>query len=221
MTMTQRPRSYVLAIVLGGMLLAGCSGGADDTGTTSVDDSGGVAVAPESDLAEGEARIDASESTADQVAVLEDRAVVYRVSLVLEVDDVAAAAQTAAEVATRYDGYVQSEATSGQGAGPVEPGDPTLVEPGSTDEFGIVPPVPPVPPFPPDGTSAVLVLRVPAASYTDAVADLEALGETITRTRTADDVTDQVVDVEARIETRRRGIANRMRMGTSDDRIPD
>jgi hypothetical protein len=206
MSMTQRPRGYVLAIVLGGMLLAGCSSGTDDSGPTSVDDTGGLAVAPESDLAEGEARVDASEPAADEVTVLEDRAVVYRVSLVLEVDDVADAAQTAAEVATRYGGYVQSEATSGQGAGPAAPGDPTLVEPGFTDEYGVVPPVPPVPPFPPNGTSAVLVLRVPAESYTDAVTDLEALGETVTRTRTADDVTDQVVDVEARIETQEASI---------------
>jgi len=199
--MTRQRRSYVLALVLGGMLLAGCSSGADDSGSMPVDEAGGVAIAPDSDVAEGEARSEASDATVDQVTVLEDRAVVYRVSLVLEVDDVAEAAQTAAQVAARYDGYVQSEATSGQGAG-----DPTVVEPGFTDEYGIVPPVPPVPPIPPDGSSAVLVLRLPAASYTDAVTDLEALGETISRTRTADDVTDQVVDVEARIETQQASI---------------
>ncbi len=194
----------MLVLLLAGMmLLAGCSSSTDDGGAVSVDEAGGIAVAPESDLAEGELRSEASDASTEQVTVLEDRSVVYRVSLVLEVDDVADAAETAAEVATRYDGYVQSEATSGQGAAPSGSADPTLSEPGLTDEYGTVPPVPPIPP---DGTSAVLVLRVPAASYTDAVADLETLGEIISRTRTADDVTDQVVDVEARIETQQASI---------------
>jgi hypothetical protein len=52
----------------------------------------------------------------------------------------------------------------------------------------------------------VVVLRVPAESYSDVVSELEALGETVSRNRTAEDVTDQVVDVETRIETQEASI---------------
>lgn len=202
----RRSRSALVALLLGGVVLAGCSGGGGDDGSTGTVDQSELAVAPEGDpnagVAEDEARAETTAGTsAEQVSVLEDRSVIYRVSVVLEVDDVEATATEIAALATRYDGYVQSESTSGTGVD-----SPAASEPLTTDEFGVVPPVPPIPPFPPTGTSAVLVLRVPAATYTEAVDEIESLGETVSRTRTADDVTEQVVDVETRIETQEASI---------------
>jgi hypothetical protein len=59
-----------------------------------------------------------------------------------------------------------------------------------------------------DGTdSATLTLRIPSARHTTAVRDLEELGEVEHRSRTAEDVTAEVVDVEARVASQRRSIA--------------
>ncbi len=54
--------------------------------------------------------------------------------------------------------------------------------------------------------SATLTLRVPSARHTGVVSDLEALGEVRERSRTADDVTSEVIDLEARIASARRSI---------------
>lgn len=202
----RRGRSALVSgLLLGGLLLAGCSGGGNDSGDEGfVDAEPGVAVAPEAEVAEGQARTAEGGGVADTdtaSSVLEDRSVIYRVALVLEVDDVTDGVDQASTIAARYGGYVQSEATSGRGDLGVSPG--YYGDPETAYEYGIEPPYPPIPP---DGTSAVVVLRVPAESYSDVVSEIEALGETISRNRTAEDVTDQVVDVETRIETQQASI---------------
>jgi hypothetical protein len=59
-----------------------------------------------------------------------------------------------------------------------------------------------------EGTdSATLTLRIPSARHTTVVGDLEELGEVKHRSRTAEDVTAEVVDVEARVASQRRSIA--------------
>ena len=58
-----------------------------------------------------------------------------------------------------------------------------------------------------EGTdNATLTLRVPNARHTTVVRDLEELGEVEHRSRTAEDVTAKVVDVEARVASQRRSI---------------
>src|SRR5699024_5916431 len=52
-----------------------------------------------------------------------------------------------------------------------------------------------------------LTLKIPADAHEDAVGELEQLGDVVTLTRTAEDVTDQVVDTESRIESQRSTIA--------------
>jgi Domain of unknown function (DUF4349) len=54
--------------------------------------------------------------------------------------------------------------------------------------------------------SATLTLRVPSARHSGIVSDLESLGEVHERSRTAEDVTSEVVDLEARIASARRSI---------------
>ncbi|HEX5994056.1 MAG TPA: DUF4349 domain-containing protein [Jiangellales bacterium] len=55
--------------------------------------------------------------------------------------------------------------------------------------------------------SATLTLRIPTDQHTTVVQDLEELGEVTHRSRTAEDVTAEVVDVEARVASQRRSIA--------------
>ncbi|MFE8013031.1 DUF4349 domain-containing protein [Streptomyces antibioticus] len=52
-----------------------------------------------------------------------------------------------------------------------------------------------------------LVLRVPVARYDDVLADLQGAGKLLERTAKAQDVTDQVVDVESRIKTQQASVA--------------
>ncbi|NEA97783.1 DUF4349 domain-containing protein [Streptomyces sp. SID13726] len=52
-----------------------------------------------------------------------------------------------------------------------------------------------------------LVLRVPVGKYDEVLAGLEGAGKLLERTANAQDVTDQVVDVESRITTQRASVA--------------
>ncbi|MEV8243790.1 DUF4349 domain-containing protein [Streptomyces rochei] len=52
-----------------------------------------------------------------------------------------------------------------------------------------------------------VVLRVPVASYQDVLDDLEGTGKLVQRSAKAEDVTDQVVDVESRIKSQRASVA--------------
>ncbi|WP_331461978.1 DUF4349 domain-containing protein [Streptomyces sp. KMM 9044] len=52
-----------------------------------------------------------------------------------------------------------------------------------------------------------VVLRVPADKYDEVLADLEGAGRLVERSAKAEDVTDQVVDVESRIRTQRASVA--------------
>ncbi|MDQ0584054.1 DUF4349 domain-containing protein [Streptomyces rishiriensis] len=51
-----------------------------------------------------------------------------------------------------------------------------------------------------------VVLRVPVAKYDDVLADLQGAGKLLERTAKAQDVTDQVVDVESRIASQRASV---------------
>ena len=51
-----------------------------------------------------------------------------------------------------------------------------------------------------------LVLRVPPEAYQGLLADLGELGKVVERSRTAEDVTDQVVDVESRVKSQKASV---------------
>lgn len=54
---------------------------------------------------------------------------------------------------------------------------------------------------------ATLTVRVPSSEHADVVSELEELGEVRDRSRSAQDVTEQVVDLESRISSQRESIA--------------
>ncbi|MFI1030705.1 DUF4349 domain-containing protein [Streptomyces sp. NPDC020951] len=57
------------------------------------------------------------------------------------------------------------------------------------------------------GERTRVVLRVPVEKYDDVLADLQGAGKLLERTAKAQDVTDQVVDVESRIASQRASVA--------------
>lgn len=54
---------------------------------------------------------------------------------------------------------------------------------------------------------AHLTLKIPVDAHIRAVGEIEGLGDVVERTRSAEDVTDQVVDTESRIDSQRASIA--------------
>lgn len=218
---TTRPRAgAVLAALLAAvLLLSACSGGSDDSGAIGTVES--ELDAQGLQPAEGERAQDESleaeggdtTSTVDS-PVLADRSVIYTVDLVVETEDVRAARDDAEAITARFGGYVQSEGTYGvpNPPLPVEPG--YYGEDGTYYEGGVLP-------YPSADEQATLVLRIPADSYEQAVAALEEIGETISRNRSAQDVTDEVVDVQTRIETQEASIDRLQTLLTEATKISD
>lgn len=168
-------RSKALStVLLGALLLTGCtSGGSDDAETASSaagGDSAGVA-APEA--APGEPQPAADRDVSVDARVLPGDAVIHTADLEVEVGDLRRAADRAGQIARDAGGRVAGEERSGN------------------DEDG----------------SATLQLRVPPAEFDGAISDLAALGTERGRRIGTEDVTDAVVDLEARLSTQRASVA--------------
>lgn len=69
--------------------------------------------------------------------------------------------------------------------------------------------------------SSHLVLRVPQDEYDSVLRELSGAGKLLSRTSTAKDVTDQVVDVESRIATQRTSVARVRTLMDRADRLAD
>ncbi|MFC5855146.1 DUF4349 domain-containing protein [Streptomyces chlorus] len=66
-----------------------------------------------------------------------------------------------------------------------------------------------------------VVLRVPVEKYDKVLADLEGAGKLVERSAKAEDVTDQVVDVESRIKTQRASVARIRELMDQATRLSD
>lgn len=66
-----------------------------------------------------------------------------------------------------------------------------------------------------------VVLRVPAEKYDKVLADLEGSGKLVARSAKAEDVTDQVVDVESRIKTQRASVVRIRELMDQATRLSD
>ncbi|TWG06471.1 uncharacterized protein DUF4349 [Streptomyces brevispora] len=69
--------------------------------------------------------------------------------------------------------------------------------------------------------SSHLVLRVPQDEYDRVLRELSGAGKLLSRTSTAKDVTDEVVDVESRIATQRASVARVRKLMDRADRLAD
>jgi hypothetical protein len=118
-----------------------------------------------------------------------DREIVSNASASIVVDDVRAAADEISAAAEARGGYVESRSVGQTGAMPAEGG--AMIEPAMPYGAG-------------DGW---ITVRVPADQLTAAVAALDEVGEVTTSTVSAQDVTDQAIDLRARISAAEASVA--------------
>ena len=188
----------VIAPSVGGLL--GGVGGASDSADYAVAPEA-PAVAPDmgggsdsSGISEGATTDDATRSDADSSALQSadgataDRDIITNASATVVVDDIPATAETITEAAEARDGYVESMSIgkSGEVYYPVDPDSGIRYD--DTMPY----------PYPP--SNAWITVRVPSDELTGMVRELSALGEVTASTVNRQDVTEQVVDLEARIE---------------------
>jgi hypothetical protein len=176
----RRGRWLAIAVAIG--LVAGCGGGGADSGDgagseDAARDAGGVGAlaapgAPDTSVAEEGAGSDAGEAAPGRLA------------------SVAAATRS---IVYRVDLTVETEDVTGAARRAASLADTSggFVESESTSGDGTD-----------DGPrTSTLVLRVPVDRYGAVVDDLSALGTVVYRERSSEDVTEEVVDVDARIES--------------------
>jgi hypothetical protein len=180
--------SQVLSgVLLGAVLLTGCSGGGSDASTESAGSSGGATAGdssgagadgglpdPDSDGGEAAPSGGGTEGAGavTDLRVAPGTALIRTADLDVRVDDVHEAAEAAARIARDAGGRVQAEDRSGTGR----------------------------------DRSASVQLRVPSDRFDAALADLSALGDEQSRQLSSEDVSEQVIDLEARLATQRASV---------------
>lgn len=195
MTRARRTAFLLLApAVTVAALLAGCSSGSGDSGGATEAAGGEAAMTMPRDAsvsADGAAPGNsgtARERTAARVLPAE-RDIVYRGSITVRVRDVSRAADRAAFAAEQADGVVASQQTT------LDPGR------GGRRGYG----------------EARLTLRVPPAQFGPTLDALGRLGRELERSRSAEDVTTQLADVDARVRSQERSVERlRTLLGEAD-----
>lgn len=178
-----------------GPLVSGSGGAADDSAIAPADElggaEGGVADSPV-EMQAPDASTESSESSARDSSLAEgtaDRDIITTASAAVTVDDVEAAARTISDAAIARGGYVESMNLSADGA------PSSAVDPSS----GVVYDTMPYPyPQPPGNTW--ITVRVPSDQLTGLVDELAEVGDVTASSVNRQDVTEQTVDLAARIE---------------------
>ena len=174
-------------VLLGAVLLAGCSAGSDQAASSAepasaaYDESGGGGgtdprsvkrSAPESAAASGGASSGDQDATSTELRVAPGSALIRTADLEVRVDDVPQAAEAAARIARDAGGRVEAEDRSGTGR----------------------------------DRSAQVQLRIPSDRFDTALADLSGLGAEQNRRLSSEDVGTEVIDLEARLATQRASV---------------
>lgn len=152
----------------------GGSDGSSDSATTT--ESAPLTVAP-----------DAAAGDKSSGAIASDRDIITTASATVSVDEVDAATRAIANSAVAHGGYVESMSIGSDGT----------VYPVTPSDGGVVYDTMPYP-SPTDG--AWITVRVPADQLSDVVDELDDVGEVTATNLSRQDVTEQTVDLEARID---------------------
>ncbi|MGW1778181.1 DUF4349 domain-containing protein [Streptomyces sp. NPDC002143] len=177
-----RPAHALAAVLLAaGLAVTGCSG-ANDTSTSSSADKAAVGEAAPQDLDAGDAGAAADEKEGAGASGSKATTAPQ-----LAVNRIIRTASLTVQVKDVPKALDEARATTENAGGYV--GDETTAR----DEGG--------------GERTRVVLRVPVEKYDDVLADLQGAGKLLERTAKAQDVTDEVVDVESRIASQRASVA--------------
>lgn len=166
-------------------LVTGTSGGA-------VTDSAIAPAMPVEEFQSGAdegSRVDIEPLAADMTSATDGREIIATASATVEVEDTAAAAQAIGAAAVTRGGYVESMTLEGAGAVTQTPEDVMV-------DGGIV--IDPWMPYPMSGNW--ITVRVPSDQLTATIAELAEFGDVKASSINRQDVTDQVVDLNARID---------------------
>jgi hypothetical protein len=183
-----------VTVVVGAVLLAGCSSGSSSTSSalaSAAPATGGVGVdapatAPET--AKDGTTAGGGQLLGAPLATSATRSVVVTANLAVQVADVATGTRDLGSVATAHAATIASQSTSaGGGAQPVYPT--------GSDGSGTCPSTG----CPTSYASSTTTLRVDNDKADALIADLAKLGTVLSSTRTSDDITAQVADVDARV----------------------
>lgn len=171
----------VLAPTVGGLVAPTGAGGSADQSAVAPAEGSGI-VSPEMGRIEG----DAAGGVATEEALSPadaGREIIASASASVRVDDVADAAAEITELAARYDGYVESMNVG-------------------TDGGGVTPMVDTSMPYPQPPTAGYgwISVRIPSDDLTAAIEDLDDVGEVTAVSINRTDVTDQAIDLRARVE---------------------
>lgn len=186
--------------------VTGASSFSTSAGAPMTDSGGGeIAIAPES-ATDGRALSDAGDQAGPAAGA--GREVVSTASARVVVADVADAVQSIANDAEERGGYVESQSVGSEGAamGGAADGSEMLVYPG------------PVPGGPQD---AWITVRIPADELDDAIGALRDVGEVTSSTVSRQDVTDQAIDVRARIAAGEASVARLTELMTQAGDVAD
>jgi hypothetical protein len=203
-------------LLVGGLTLAGCG----QAGTAKSTAAGNAAAAPyqngPADAAKSGSGASGSSGTSGSGAtaggpakvapsaptVQTGRSLIYTGEIQLRVDHgVDAAVARAEQLVTAAGGYVDSELAGTDG---VVPGMQYNTQ---QSGGGSAPTQPLAAPSEIGGDSAQLVLRIPADSYDTVYRQLMGLGTVLAHQRSAQDVTQQVVDLSSRVKTQQASVA--------------
>ena len=157
------------------------SDGASDSATTQTSESAPLTIAP--DAAEGDKAAGAQLDS----GLAANRDIITTASATVSVDEVDAATRSIANSAVAHGGYVESMSIGSDGT----------VYPVAPTDGGIVYDTMPYP-APTDG--AWITVRVPADQLQDVVDELDDVGEVTATNLSRQDVTEQTIDLEARID---------------------
>ncbi|MCP2636643.1 DUF4349 domain-containing protein [Microbacterium sp. HD4P20] len=200
-----------------GPLVSGSNGASSDTATAPFDQPGGAE--PGGGL-EGPVELDAQQS--DQDAVTEstarddsladgaaDRDIITTASATVTVEDVESAARTIGQIAVAQGGYVESMNISADAS-------TAVVDPSSGVAYDTMPyPYP----YPPGDTW--ITVRVPADQLTTVVDELAEIGDVTASSVNRQDVTEQTVDLAARIEAAQASVERLMALMAQAESVAD
>ncbi|MGC5222522.1 DUF4349 domain-containing protein [Micromonospora sp. DT81.3] len=181
----------VLAPTVGGLVSPMEAGSSADQSAVAPDAGSGI-VAPDAARLEAADESSSSDSSAGAATDQADaaREIIASASATVLVDDVAAGADEVSALAARYDGYVESMNVGTVGGAEPMVGDMSTI----------------YPPQPPSSNYGWVSIRVPADDLQAAIDDLDDVGEVTAVSVNRTDVTDQAIDLRARVDATRASV---------------